>query len=55
MDVIFVFKLIPFVLGFIVLVIGTIHSVRKPGQNNRTDKLPPNAYNLSGTKDDISV
>jgi hypothetical protein len=55
MDLIFVAKLIPFVIGFVVLIIGTIHSIRKPGENNLTDSLPPNAYSIGCSKDDISV
>ena len=53
MDLIFVAKLLPFVIGFAVLLIGTIHSIRKPGEDNQTDSLPPNAYNIGCSKDDI--
>lgn len=55
MDLIFILKLAPFALGLTVLVIGTLHAVRKPGRKNTTDRLPPNAYDPSGTKDDISI
>lgn len=55
MDLIFVLKMIPFALGFVVLLIGTIHSIRKPGEKYKTDSLPPNAYNVGCSKDDISV
>lgn len=55
MDLIFVLKMIPFALGFVVLLIGTIHSIRKPGEKNKTDSLPPNAYNVGCSKDDVSV
>jgi len=53
MDLIFVVKLLPFVVGLIVLIIGTVHSIRKPGEDNTTDSLPPNAYNIGCSKDDI--
>ena len=55
MDLIFVVKLIPFALGFVVLLIGTLHSIKKPGEKQGTDSLPPNAYNIGCSKDDVSI
>ena len=44
-------RLLPFVIGFFVLSIGTWHSIRKAGEKRGTDKLPPNAYSEDGRDD----
>jgi len=54
-DFVFFAKLVPFVIGFVVLAIGTVHSIFRPGEKHGTDRLPPNAYSPDGKDDDISV
>ena len=53
MDYIFILKLVPFVLGFVVLLIATLHAIRKPGDNEMTDTLPRNSYSKKGQDDPL--
>ncbi len=53
MSYIFVLKIIPFVVGFSVLLIATFHAIRKPGQTDFTDTLPRNSYSKKGQDDPL--
>ncbi len=53
MDYILILKLIPFVLGFTVLLISTLHAIRKPGDTEMTDTLPRNSYSKKGQDDPL--
>ena len=53
MSYIIVLKIIPFVVGFSVLLIATFHAIRKPGQTDLTDTLPRNSYSKKGQDDPL--
>ena len=53
MTYIFVLKLIPFVVGFAVLLVATFHAIRKPGQTESEDTLPRNSYSKKGQDDPL--
>ncbi len=53
MTAVTVIKLVFILLGLIILLIGTLHSIKKSGESIELDKLPPTSYPSSYFKEHL--